>query len=959
MSIPRTGINDLLNSDRFRDRHLGLDSGQQKAMLEVLGFNSLDDLVEKIVPGSIRRNDDMGIGPGLTEHQSLEKLKAMASKNRVLKSFIGMGYSNTYTPPTIQRNILENPAWYTAYTPYQAEISQGRLEALMNFQTMVSELSGMELANASMLDEATTCAEAMTLCQRVSKTKSKVFFVAQDCHPQNIAVIKTRAESLDIEVVVGDPLRDLDGQDLFGVMLQYPATDGSIRDYRSVCEWAHQRQALVAVAADLLSLVLLTPPGEWGADIVVGNTQRFGVPLGYGGPHAAYLATKGSYKRSIPGRLIGLSIDNTGNPVYRLALQTREQHIRREKATSNICTAQALLAVMASMYAVYHGPKGLKKIATRVHRLTRIFAEGLTAAGFRPVHDSYFDTITLRTGAHSNQLLQAAVRAGYNLRKLDEQQISVAFDETTTLDDVNALWQVFGVRGEDAVQLDNHVADALPRNLLRQSEYLNHPVFHNYHSETEMMRYMRKLADKDLALDRAMIPLGSCTMKLNAAAELMPVSWPEFAGIHPYAPLDQALGYQQLIKELEQMLCAVTGYDAVSLQPNAGAQGEYAGLLAIQAYHKSRGEAQRDICFIPASAHGTNPASAQMAGMKVVVVATASDGSISMDDLNAKLEKYHNRVAAIMITYPSTHGVFEETVGEVCSLVHQCGGQVYIDGANMNALVGISSPGKFGGDVSHLNLHKTFAIPHGGGGPGVGPIGVLEHLKPFLPGFVQIENGPEHVGPVSGAPWGSAGILPISWSYISMMGSDGLTHATQVAILNANYLAHRLRSHYPILYSDGCGRVAHECIIDLRPIKDKTGISIDDFAKRLIDYGFHAPTMSWPVPGTLMIEPTESESKVELDRFCDAMIAIRQEINDVVSGALDKQDNPFKNAPHTMNMVTDDDWPHAYSRELAAYPVPSLKDYKYWSPVGRVDNVYGDKNLICSCPAVTEYIGQE
>ena len=959
MSIPRTGINGLLHSDRFRDRHLGPDNGQQKAMLEALGLNNLDELIEKIVPESIRREDDMGIGPGLTEHQSLETLKAMAQKNRVLKSFIGMGYSNTFTPPTIQRNILENPAWYTAYTPYQAEISQGRLEALMNFQTMVSELSGMELANASMLDEATTCAEAMTLCQRVSKSKGKVFFVAQDCHPQNIAVIKTRAETLDIEVVVGDPLNDLDEQDLFGVMLQYPATDGAIGDYQAVCEWAHKRKALVAVAADLLSLVLLTPPGEWGADIVVGNTQRFGVPLGYGGPHAAYLATKDAYKRSMPGRLIGLSIDSAGNPAYRLALQTREQHIRREKATSNICTAQALLAVMASMYAVYHGPNGLRQIATRAHRITRIFAEGLTASGFNLVHQNYFDTITLRTDADSDRLLQAAVNAGYNLRKLDQQHISIAFDETTTLDDVNALWEVFGITGQDAQKLDDQVADALPKDLLRQSEYLRHPVFNRYHCETEMMRYMRRLADKDLALDRTMIPLGSCTMKLNAAAELMPVSWPEFSAIHPYAPLDQALGYQQMIKELEQMLCAVTGYDAVSLQPTSGAQGEYAGLLAIHGYHESRGEAHRDICLIPASAHGTNPASAQLAGMKVVVVATAPDGSIDMDDLNAKLERYHDRVAAIMITYPSTHGVFEQTVGEVCNLVHQCGGQVYIDGANMNALVGVSSPGQFGGDVSHLNLHKTFAIPHGGGGPGVGPIGVAEHLKPFLPGFVQIENGPKHVGPVSGAPWGSAGILPISWAYIRMMGDDGLKRATQVAILNTNYLAHRLSPYYPILYSDSCGRVAHECIIDLRPIKDETGISIDDFVKRLVDYGFHAPTMSWPVPGTLMIEPTESESKAELDRFCDAMIAIRQEINDVASGVLDKQDNPFKNAPHTINMVTDDNWSHAYSRKLAAYPVPGLKDYKYWSPVGRVDNVYGDKNLICSCPAVAEYIEPE
>ena len=964
MSDRESRISDLLRSDQFHERHLGPNDAEQQAMLQALGLSSLDDLIEKIVPRSIRRDDQMELEPGLTEHQSLASLKSMAARNRILKSFIGMGYSNTFTPPTIQRNILENPAWYTAYTPYQAEISQGRLEAMMNFQTMVSELSGMQLANASMLDEATACAEAMTLCQRVSKSRGKVFFVAKNCHPQNIAVVQTRAETLDIDVVVGDPLQDLDGHDLFGVLLQYPATDGSIADYQSVCEQAHQQKALVAVAADLLSLLLLTPPGEWGADIAVGNTQRFGVPLGYGGPHAAYLATKDAYKRSLPGRLIGLSIDSSGNPAYRLALQTREQHIRREKATSNICTAQALLAVMASMYAVYHGPQGLGNIARRVHRITRVFAQGLTVSGLPPVYAHYFDTITLHTDADTDRLMQAAVDAGYNLRKLDDRHISIAFDETTTLDDVNALWQVFGVNGQDALALDEQLSDALPQHLLRSSTCLTHPVFHRYHSETEMMRYMRRLADRDLALDRAMIPLGSCTMKLNASAELMPISWPEFAGLHPYVPLDQAAGYQQMICELEQMLCAATGYSAVSLQPNSGAQGEYAGLLAIQGYHKSRGEGHRNICLIPASAHGTNPASAQMAGMKVVVVATAADGSISLDDLKAKLEKFSHDLAAIMITYPSTHGVFEETVVEVCELVHQHGGQVYIDGANMNALVGISSPGRFGGDVSHLNLHKTFAIPHGGGGPGVGPIGVVEHLKPFLPGNIQVENGPQQVphqivGPVSGAPWGSAGVLPISWSYIAMMGRDGLKQATEVAILNANYVAHRLGDDYPILYSDDQGRVAHECIIDLRPIKDETGISVDDIAKRLIDYGFHAPTMSFPVPGTLMVEPTESESKVELDRFCDAMIAIRREISDIATGRLDKQDNPLKHAPHTVNMVADDRWDHGYNRELAAFPVSSLKDYKYWSPVGRVDNVYGDKNLVCSCPSVSEYIDSE
>jgi glycine dehydrogenase len=899
----------------------------------------------------------MDIAAAATEQQSLSTLKAMAAKNRLVKSCIGMGYYDTFTPPAIQRNILENPAWYTAYTPYQAEISQGRMEAMLNFQTMVADLTGLELANASMLDEATACAEAMTLCQRMSKSKGKVFFVAQDCHPQNIAVVKTRAATLDIEIVIGDPLNDLDGLDIFGVLLQYPGTGGEVRDYHSVCDAAHERKALVAVAADLLSLTLLTPPGDFGADVALGNTQRFGVPLGYGGPHAAYMATRDGFKRSMPGRLIGLSIDSHGNPAYRLALQTREQHIRREKATSNICTAQALLAVMASMYAIYHGPQGLKNIALRVQRLTAILAAGLQQSGFTILTENHFDTITLETTDKTEAYMQSALDKGYNLRRLDDQHISIAFDETTTSQDVEALWKVFV--GDDCAlslaELDKQVDLKLDQALVRQSTILTHPVFNSYHSETEMMRYMRFLADKDLALDRAMIPLGSCTMKLNAVSELMPISWPEFAGLHPYAPLDQAEGYRQLTTELEKLLCAATGYDAVSLQPNSGAQGEFSGLLAIRGYHQSRGEEHRNICLIPASAHGTNPASAHMAGMKVVVVATDENGNISLDDLNAKLAKHGDNLAAIMITYPSTHGIFEASVAEVCERVHQYGGQVYIDGANMNAMVGVCSPGKFGGDVSHLNLHKTFAIPHGGGGPGVGPIGVGEHLKPFLPGYAVMENGPEHVGPVASAPWGSAGILPISWAYITMMGREGLLKATQVAILNANYLAHRLKEYYPVLYSDANGMVAHECIIDLRPIKDKTGITVDDIAKRLIDYGFHAPTMSFPVPGTLMIEPTESESKDEIDRFCDAMIAIKKEIDAVDSGESDKLDNPLKNAPHTVASVSSDEWSHSYSRDLAAYPVPSLKANKYWSPVGRVDNVYGDKNLVCSCPPVSQY----
>lgn len=948
-------LQQLQQADYFADRHIGPDQQDQLDMLHVLGLNSLDEMVQKIVPESIRRQDEMAIDKGLTEHQSLARLKQMAAKNGRHKSFIGLGYYNTFTPPVVQRNILENPAWYTAYTPYQAEISQGRMEAMLNFQTMVAELTGMELANASLLDEATACAEAMTLCQRMSKSKSTIFFVDQDCHPQNIAVVKTRAATLDIEIVVGDPLKDLAQLDVFAALVQYPGSSGEIRDYSALAQQLHAKNALLAVAADLLALTLIKAPGEFDADVAVGNTQRFGVPLGYGGPHAAYLATRDAFKRSMAGRLIGVSIDSHGNKAYRLALQTREQHIRREKATSNICTAQALLAVMASMYAAYHGPKGLKKIALRVQRLTNVLAEGLRQSGIIVVNQNHFDTITLKCDAP--HFMTRAYAKGYNLYQRNDKKISISLDETATIADVNALLAIFS---DDDVPLT--VADleldlehTLDSALIRATEYLTHPVFNSYHSETEMMRYMRHLADKDLALDRAMIPLGSCTMKLNAVAELMPVSWPEFGGMHPYVPLDQAQGYAELINELEQMLCAATGYDAVSLQPNSGAQGEYAGLLAIRAYHDSRGDQHRDVCLIPASAHGTNPASAHLAGMKVVVVATDDHGNISLSDLQAKLDKHAENLAAIMITYPSTHGVFEASVVEVCDLVHQYGGQVYIDGANMNAMVGICAPGKFGGDVSHLNLHKTFAIPHGGGGPGVGPIGVVEHLKPFLPGYAVVENGPEYVGPVSGAPWGSAGILPISWAYISMMGREGLTRATQVAILNANYLAQRLKDHYPLLYTDPNGMVAHECIIDLRPIKEEVGITVDDVAKRLIDYGFHAPTMSFPVPGTLMIEPTESESKYEIDRFCDAMIAIRKEIAAIADGTMDQHDNPLVNAPHTVDAVTSDDWKHSYSRQQAAYPVASLRESKYWSPVGRVDNVYGDKNLVCSCLPVSHY----
>lgn len=966
--LSKCTLEELQQSESFVKRHLGPDATEQQAMLDLLGMASIDELLEKVIPQSIRRRALMELENGLTEHQSLAKLKAIASQNKVLKSYIGMGYYNTHTPPTIQRNILENPAWYTAYTPYQAEISQGRLEAMLNFQTMVSDLTGLELANASMLDEATACAEAMTLCQRMSKSKGKVFFVAEDCHPQNIEVVQTRAEPLGIEVVIGNPELGFEEYDLFGVLLQYPGTYGDVTDLTEVIEQAHAKKALVAVSADLLALTLLKPPGEMGADVVIGNTQRFGVPLGYGGPHAAYMATKDAFKRSMPGRLIGVSIDSRGQKAYRLALQTREQHIRREKATSNICTAQALLAVMASMYAVYHGSEGLIKIAYRVHRFTQIFVEGLVKEGIYIQNSVYFDTVKIKLPGLVDAVLTEAVNHGYNLRKIDANHLSLSFDETTTIEDIQILWQV--IVGElsarhsaelNTEKIQQDLIEVIPSHLIRGSEFLTHPVFKEHRSETELMRYMRLLADKDLALDRAMIPLGSCTMKLNATAELMPISWPEFANIHPFVPLDQAQGYTQMRLELEYMLCQATGYQAVSLQPNSGAQGEYAGLLAIRAYHQSRNEAHRDICLIPASAHGTNPASAQMAGMQVVVIKTNQQGEIDLDDLQTKLAKHAQNLAAIMITYPSTHGVFEENVKTVCDWVHEYGGQVYIDGANMNAMVGVAAPGHFGGDVSHLNLHKTFAIPHGGGGPGIGPIGVGEHLAPFLPGYAGIEDAfePQYVGAVSAAPWGSAGVLPISWSYIAMMGRDGLMQATSVAILNANYIAQRLAPHYPILYSDENGLVAHECIVDLRPIKEESGISVDDIAKRLIDYGFHAPTMSFPVGGTLMIEPTESESKVELDRFCDAMIAIKQEINDVINGVLDANDNPLKNAPHTTDMVMATEWNHSYSRELAAYPVESLREVKYWSPVGRVDNVYGDRNLVCSCPPLTDYEQEE
>lgn len=946
----QTTLHSLFDQNTFSRRHIGSNAEQQQAMLKALGMDSMDELMDQIVPKAIRRESPMILGEGLSESDALARLKSLAKRNIGLKSFIGQGYYNTFTPAVIQRNILENPAWYTAYTPYQAEISQGRMEAMLNFQTMVADLTGMELANASLLDEATACAEAMTLCQRMSKSKQNAFFVDANAHPANIEVIRNRAEPLGIDIIVGNPLTDLEPQAVFGALLQYPGTNGEVTDFSSVIEQLHAQKALVAMATDLLALVRLTSPGELGADVAVGNSQRFGVPLGYGGPHAAFMATRDAFKRSMPGRLIGVSVDSQGQPAMRLALQTREQHIRREKATSNICTAQALLAVMVGMYAVYHGPEGLQRIADRVASLAALFKSGLEKSGVNVVTDFVFDTLTVAVD-NTQVLLKKAEEAGYNLRALSSQEVSIAFDETTQLDDVKALWRVFDATEDDAM-IQAWQGNAMPEKLMRQSPILTHEIFHRFRSETDMMRYMRELADKDLALDRAMIPLGSCTMKLNAAAELMPVSWPEFAQLHPFVPLEQAQGYQTMIEELESMLCDATGYDAVSLQPNSGAQGEYAGLLAIRAYHKSRGEEHRNVCLIPASAHGTNPASAQMAGMKVVVVKTATGGDIDMDDLTAKCEQYSSDLSAIMITYPSTHGVFEDNVTDVCNVVHQHGGQVYIDGANMNAMVAVASPGKFGGDVSHLNLHKTFAIPHGGGGPGVGPIGVKSHLAPFLPRTPKTDSP---VGLVSGAPWGSAGVLPISWMYIAMMGAKGLYEATSNAILNANYIAHRLAPHFPILYTDDKGKVAHECIIDLRPIKERTGVTVDDVAKRLIDYGFHAPTMSFPVAGTLMIEPTESESKTELDRFCDAMISIRMEIDRVGNGEWNENDNPLRNSPHTALMVMADEWPYPYSREVAAFPVEDLKRTKYWSPVGRVDNVYGDRNLICSCPSISEY----
>jgi len=962
--MTQPSLRSLEQHDAFVSRHIGPNDAEIAAMLKTLGFDALDAFTDAIVPDSIKPTGALALPEAVSEVDALARIREIAARNQTFRSFIGQGYYGTFTPNVILRNILENPAWYTAYTPYQAEISQGRMEALLNFQTMVADLTGMDIANASLLDEASAAAEAMTLAKRSAKSKSSVFLVSGDTHPQTLEVLATRAEPLGLSVEVVRSTEDFHAKlaagDYFGVLVSYPASSGWIAEWDKDIETAHGHNALFVVATDLLALTLLKSPGEMGADIVIGSSQRFGVPLGFGGPHAAFMACRDAYKRSMPGRLIGVSIDAEGNPAYRLTLQTREQHIRREKATSNICTAQVLLAVMAAMYAVYHGPEGLKRIAQRVARYTSILEAGLAQLGVNCAHASAFDTLCIDAGANNAAVAERARAMGVNLRVRGNGSLCVSLDETTTRSDIELLWEVFG---EDqplpSVDALEDAPDLIPAALRRHSAFLTHPVFNTYHSEHEMLRYLRQLADKDLAMDRTMIPLGSCTMKLNATAEMIPVTWPEFANIHPLAPAEQTRGYGELIAGLESMLVEITGYDAVSLQPNSGAQGEYTGLLAIRAYHAARGEGHRNICLIPSSAHGTNPASAQMAGMQVVVTQCDANGNVDVADIRAQAEKHSANLAAIMLTYPSTHGVFEEDVVEICEIVHQHGGQVYTDGANMNALVGLAKPGKWGSDVSHLNLHKTFCIPHGGGGPGVGPCAVKSHLAPFLPDALGADGlrtpGVGNGAMVAAATFGSASILPISWMYITLMGAAGLRKATQVAMLNANYIAKRLADHYPTLYSGRNGLVAHECILDLRPLEKLSGISAEDVAKRLIDFGFHAPTLSFPVAGTLMVEPTESESLGELDRFIDAMIQIRAEIQDVVDGKLDREDNPLKFAPHTAAQASASEWKHGYPRELAVFPLASLKRQKYWPPVARVDNVYGDKNVMCACPPMDAY----
>ncbi len=961
----------------FAPRHIGPNSDDIQLMLKVLGFPSLDALIDQTVPQTIRLKQPLKLPEAESEYAALTSLKKVAAKNQVFRSYIGMGYYDSITPPVIGRNILENPGWYTAYTPYQPEIAQGRLEALLNFQTLIIDLTGLEIANASLLDEATAAAEAMSLSYGVCKNQANAYFVSGDCHPQTIDVLQTRAQPLGIKIIVGDHQTFDFDQPIFGAVLQYPASDGTIYDYRAFIEKAHAKGALVTVAADPLSLTLLTPPGEFGADIAVGSTQRFGIPLGFGGPHAAYFATKEEYKRLVPGRIVGVSKDAQGKLALRLALQTREQHIRREKATSNICTAQVLLAVMASMYAVYHGPAGLKQIAENIHSLTGLLAQGLKRLGYSVVSESFFDTLRVELGTHNlKNILTIAEQLQINLRVFDATAVGISLDETTTPEDLIDLWQIFAGTDDLPFTLKELASPSLPHLFLsRTSTYLTHPVFNRYHSETELLRYLHKLESKDLSLTTSMIPLGSCTMKLNATAEMIPVSWEEFGKIHPFAPASQTQGYQILFKQLEAWLAEITGFAGISLQPNAGSQGEYAGLLVIRQYHENGGEAHRNVCLIPTSAHGTNPASAVMCGMKVVAVACDLQGNIDVDDLKAKAEKHSNELAALMVTYPSTHGVFEEPIQEICAVVHSHGGQVYMDGANMNAQVGICRPGDIGADVCHLNLHKTFCIPHGGGGPGMGPIGVASHLVPFLPGHTVVRTGDwglgtrkeeipnpqspipstQHIGAVAAAPWGSASILVISWMYIAMMGANGLTQATKVAILNANYIAKKLESYYPVLYQGKNGLVAHECILDLRSLKKSAAIEIDDVAKRLIDYGFHAPTVSWPVGGTIMVEPTESESKEELDRFCDALISIRQEIAQIEIGKVDIQDNVLKNAPHTAESLISGEWQHPYSREQAAYPAPWTREYKFWSAVGRIDAAFGDRNFVCSCLPMDAY----
>jgi len=927
-------------------RHIGPSPAEMDAMLKVVGASSLAALIDDTLPAKIRQKEPLNFGKPKSERELLHFMKQVSKKNNVLVSLIGQGYHGTVTPPAIQRNIFENPAWYTAYTPYQPEISQGRLEALLNFQTMVADLTGLEISNASLLDEATACAEAMTMAQRISKSKVTGFFVDENCHPQNIAVMKTRAEPLGIEVIVGAP-DEMDAASVFGAIFQFPGTTGHLRDFTAHIESLHATGGIGIISAYPLSLTLFKEPGAMGADIAVGTTQRFGVPVGYGGPHAAYMATKANLARNMPGRIVGVSIDAHGNKAYRLSLQTREQHIRREKATSNVCTAQALLAVMAGFYAVFHGPEGLRAIAQRIHRKTVRLVEGLESGGYKIEQDHFFDTVTLDVGAKRDAIMAKAVENGVNLRAIGDTRIGITLDELTRRDVTEAVWRAFGIETED----DAHQVDyRLPEALIRKTDYLTHPVFHMNRAETEMMRYMRRLADRDLALDRAMIPLGSCTMKLNSAAEMMPVSWPEFALMHPFCPDDQALGYKEMIDDLSAKLCDVTGYNAISMQPNSGAQGEYAGLLTIAAYHRAQGQGHRNVCLIPMSAHGTNPASAHMVGWDVVPIKSAANGDIDLIDFAAKIEKHKDNIAACMITYPSTHGVFEETVIDVCKMTHDAGGQVYIDGANMNAMVGLSRPGDLGGDVSHLNLHKTFCIPHGGGGPGMGPIGVKSHLIEHLPGHPNGGNRP-----VSAAPFGSPSLLPISWAYVLMMGGEGLTQATRVAILNANYIAKRLEGAFDVLYKGPTGRVAHECIIDTRPFAESAHVTVDDIAKRLMDAGFHAPTMSWPVAGTLMVEPTESETKAELDRFCDAMLAIREEIRAIENGDMPQENNALKNAPHTVEDLVSD-WDRPYTREQGCFPKGAFRVDKYWPPVNRVDNVYGDRNLICSCPPMEEYV---